>query len=153
MKKYLLTMLAVLAGSNMWAQKFSTENGDNTLVITTDGDMTAQSYADKVSAQMKDGDYRYSKVIVNGNGTISEAFLRAILYKNESTADTLLLNLDLTGITLKGWNSSSFKASEKDNWVYRSTSRSSSLNIIPCRINARCFISTVFLNKLYIFVI
>ena len=118
MKKYLLTMLAVLVGSNMWAQSFSTENGDNTLVITTDGDMTAQSYADKVSAQMKDGDYRYSKVIVNGNGTISEAFLRAILYKNESTADTLLLNLDLTGITLKGWNSSSFKASEDDNWRY-----------------------------------
>lgn len=122
MKKYLLTMLIVLAGSNMWAQTFSKEDGDKTLVITTDGDMTAQSYADKVSAQMKDGDYRYSKVIVNGNGTISEAFLRAILYKNESTADTLLLNLDLTGITLKGWNSSSFKASEKDNWVYRNLS-------------------------------
>lgn len=117
MKKYLLTMLAVLVGSNMWAQSFSTENGDNTLVITTDGDMTAQSYADKVSAQMKDGDYRYSKVIVNGNGTISEAFLRAILYKNESTADTLLVNLDLTGITLKGWNSSSFKYSENTGWL------------------------------------
>lgn len=118
MKKYLLTMLIVLAGSNMWAQTFSKEDGDKTLVITTDGDMTAQSYADKVSAQMKDGDYRYSKVIVNGNGTISEAFLRAILYKNEYEGNASLRNLDLTGITLKGWNSSSFKASEKDNWVY-----------------------------------
>lgn len=27
MKKYLLTMLAVLVGSNMWAQKFSTVGG------------------------------------------------------------------------------------------------------------------------------
>lgn len=90
MKKYLLTMLIVLAGSNMWAQTFSKEDGDKTLVITTDGDMTAQSYADKVSAQMKDGDYRYSKVIVNGNGTISEAFLRAILYINEYTANASL---------------------------------------------------------------
>lgn len=118
MKKYLLTMLAVLAGSNMWAQSFSTEDGDNMLVITTDGDMTAQTNADKVLAQMKDGKYGYSKVIVNGNGTISEAFLRAILYKNEYEGNASLRNLDLTGITLKGWNSSSFKASEKDNWVY-----------------------------------
>lgn len=118
MKKYLLTMLAVLVGSNMWAQTFSKENGDKTLVITTDGDMTAQSYADKVSTWMKDGKYGYSKVIVNGNGTISEAFLRAILYKNEYEGNASLRNLDLTGITLKGWNSSSFKASEKDNWVY-----------------------------------
>ena len=129
MKKYLLTMLAVLAGSNMWAQKFSTENGDNTLVITTDGDMTAQTYADNVSDHMKEGNYGYSKVIVNGNGIISEAFLRAILYKNESTADTLLLNLDLTGITLKGWNSSSFKASETDTWVYRNLYNISELGL------------------------
>ena len=117
MKKYLLTMLAVLAGSNMWAQSFSTEDGDNTLVITTDGDMTAQTNADKVSTQMKDGDYGYSKVIVNGNGIISEAFLRAILY-SAYAPNTSLVNLDLTGITLKGWNSFSFKASENDNWSY-----------------------------------
>lgn len=129
MKKYLLTMLIVLAGSNMWAQTFSKEDGDKTLVITTDGDMTAQSYADKVSAQMKDGDYRYSKVIVNGNGTISEAFLRAILYKNEYTADTLLVNLDLTGITLKGWNSSSFKYSETDDWRYGNLKNISELGL------------------------
>ena len=122
MKKYLLTMLAVLVGSNMWAQSFSTENGDKTLVITTDGDMTAQTYADNVSDYMKKyGGYGYSKVIVKGNGTISEAFLRAILYNADQysvAANTSLRNLDLTGITLKGWNSSSFKASEKDNWVY-----------------------------------
>lgn len=121
MKKYLLTMLAVLVGSNMWAQSFSTENGDNTLVITTDGDMTAQSYADSVSAHMKKGDYGYSKVIVNGNGTISEAFLRAILYyrkvDNNLAANASLENLDLTGITLKGWNSSSFKYSENTGWL------------------------------------
>lgn len=129
MKKYLLTMLIVLAGSNMWAQTFSKEDGDKTLVITTDGDMTAQSYADKVSARMKDGDYRYSKVIVNGNGTISEAFLRAILYKNEYTADTLLVNLDLTGITLKGWNSSSFKYSETDDWRYGNLKNISELGL------------------------
>lgn len=122
MKKYLLTMLIVLAGSNMWAQTFSTVGGGNegkTLVITTDGDMTAQSYADNVSTHMKDGSYGYSKVIVNGNGIISEAFLRAILYKNEYEGNTSLKNLDLTGITLKGWNSSSFKASETDTWMYR----------------------------------
>ena len=123
MKKYLLTMLAVLVGSNMWAQSFSTENGDNTLVITTDGDMTAQTYADSVSDYMKKyGGYGYSKVIVKGNGIISEAFLRAILYYHKDpynlAANTSLKNLDLTGITLKGWNSSSFKASETDNWVY-----------------------------------
>ena len=129
MKKYLLTMLAVLVGSNMWAQTFSKENGDKTLVITTDGDMTAQSYADKVSAKMKDGDYRYSKVIVNGNGTISEAFLRAILYKNEYEGNTSLKNLDLTGITLKGWNSSSFKASETDTWMYRNLYNISELGL------------------------
>lgn len=121
MKKYLLTMLAVLVGSNMWAQSFSTEDGDNTLVITTDGDMTAQSYADSVSAHMKKGDYGYSKVIVNGNGTISEAFLRAILYyrkvDNNLAANASLENLDLTGITLKGWNSSSFKYSENTGWL------------------------------------
>ena len=92
MKKYLLTMLAVLAGSNMWAQSFSTEDGDNTLVITTDGDMTAQTNADKVSTQMKDGDYGYSKVIVNGNGTISEAFF-CVLYCTTQTNIQLLLIL------------------------------------------------------------
>ena len=118
MKKYLLTMLAVLAGSNMWAQSFSTEDGGNTLVITTDGDMTAQTNADKVLAQMKDGKYGYSKVIVNGNGTISEAFLRAILYKNEYEGNASLRNLDLTGITLKGWNSFSFKAGEGDTYKF-----------------------------------
>lgn len=117
MKKYLLTMLAVLAGSNMWAQSFSTEDGDNTLVITTDGDMTAQTYADNVSDHMKKGNYGYSKVIVNGNGIISEAFLRAILY-SAYAPNTSLVNLDLKGITLKGWKSSSFKASEDDNWQY-----------------------------------
>lgn len=117
MKKYLLTMLAVLAGSNMWAQSFSTEDGDNTLVITTDGDMTAQTYADNVSDHMKKGNYGYSKVIVNGNGIISEAFLRAILY-SAYAPNTSLVNLDLKGITLKGWKSSSFKAREDDNWQY-----------------------------------
>ena len=117
MKKYLLTMLAVLVGSNMWAQSFSTEDGDNTLVITTDGDMTAQTYADNVSDHMKKGNYGYSKVIVNGNGIISEAFLRAILY-SAYAPNTSLVNLDLKGITLKGWKSSSFKASEDDNWQY-----------------------------------
>ena len=119
MKKYLLTMLIVLAGSNMWAQTFPPVGGGNegkTLVITTDGDMTAQTYADNVSDKMKKGGYGYSKVIVNGNGTISEAFLRAILYINEYTANASLKNLDLTGITLKGWNSSSFKYSENTGW-------------------------------------
>lgn len=132
MKKYLLTMLAVLVGSNMWAQKFSTVGGENegkTLVITTDGDMTAQTYADNVSDYMKKGDYGYSKVIVNGNGTISEAFLRAILYKNEYEGNTSLKNLDLTGITLKGWNSSSFKASETDTWMYRNLYNISELGL------------------------
>lgn len=121
MKKYLLTMLAVLAGSNMWAQTFSTEDGGNTLVITTDGDMTAQTNADNVSKRMKDGNYGYSKVIVNGNGTISDAFLRAILYNRKEytiDANTSLVNLDLTGITLKGWNSFSFKAGEGDTYKF-----------------------------------
>ena len=132
MKKYLLTMLAVLVGSNMWAQKFPPVGGGNegkTLVITTDGDMTAQTYADNVSDKMKKGGYGYSKVIVNGNGTISEAFLRAILYINEYTANTSLKNLDLTGITLKGWNSSSFKASETDGWLYRNLNNISELGL------------------------
>lgn len=130
MKKYLLTMLIVLAGSNMWAQTFSTENGDKTLVITTDGDMTAQTYADNVSDYMKKyGGYGYSKVIVKGNGTISEAFLRAILYINEYTANASLKNLDLTGITLKGWNSSSFKYSETDGWLYRNLNNISELGL------------------------
>lgn len=121
MKKYLLTMLAVLAGSNMWAQTFSTEDGGNTLVITTDGDMTAQTNADNVSKQMKYGNYGYSKVKVNGNGTISDAFLRAILYNRKEytiDANTSLVNLDLTGITLKGWNSFSFKAGEGDTYKF-----------------------------------
>lgn len=133
MKKYLLTMLAVLVGSNMWAQSFSTENGDKTLVITTDGDMTAQTYADNVSDYMKKyGGYGYSKVIVKGNGTISEAFLRAILYnadQNSVAANTSLRNLDLTGITLKGWNSSSFKYSETDGWLYRNLNNISELGL------------------------
>ena len=133
MKKYLLTMLAVLVGSNMWAQSFSTENGDKTLVITTDGDMTAQTYADNVSDYMKKyGGYGYSKVIVKGNGTISEAFLRAILYdkgQNSIDPNKSLRNLDLTGITLKGWNSSSFKASETDTWLYRHLNNISELGL------------------------
>lgn len=78
---------------------------------------------------MKDGKYGYSKVIVNGNGTISEAFLRAILYINEYTANASLKNLDLTGITLKGWNSSSFKASETDTWLYRNLNNISELGL------------------------
>lgn len=105
------------------------ENEGKTLVITTDGDMTAQTYADNVSDYMKKGDYGYSKVIVNGNGTISEAFLRAILYKNEYEGNTSLKNLDLTGITLKGWNSSSFKASETDTWMYRNLYNISELGL------------------------
>ena len=38
MKKYLLTMLAVLAGSNMWAQTLSYNESNKTLTIgvTTD---------------------------------------------------------------------------------------------------------------------
>ena len=40
MKKYLLTMRAVLAGSNMWAQSFSYDESNKTLTIEVTTDLS-----------------------------------------------------------------------------------------------------------------
>lgn len=105
MKKYLLTMLAVLAGSNMWAQTFST-NG-NTLTITTSGDMTSEDVAANVAARVLENNP--TNVIVDGKGTIGDAFVHAILYPNGASGNETMVSLDMQDVTLTGWSYKTFR--------------------------------------------
>ena len=79
MKKYLLTMLAVLAGSNMWGQSFSYVESNKTLTISVTTNLSNDDAA-AGKVQNKVANYKPETVIVNGGGTVNNAFLRSILY-------------------------------------------------------------------------
>ena len=85
MKKYLLTMLAVLAGSNMWAQSFSYTESNKTLTIVVTEDLSKDNdAAGKVQTEMATD--KPETVIVNGGGKINSDFIKAILYGKGSKA-------------------------------------------------------------------
>lgn len=114
MKKYLLTMLAVLAGSNMWAQSFSYVKSNKTLTIEVTTDLSNDNAAaGKVQAEMaKD---KPETVIVNGGGKINSDFIKAILYDNTNwdsyaVAKTYTKTLDLGGVVLVDWSTTTFQS-------------------------------------------
>lgn len=79
MKKYLLTMLAVLVGSNMWAQSFSYTESNKTLTIGVTTDLSNDNDA-AGNVQTKMAEKKPETVIVNGGGKINSDFIKAILY-------------------------------------------------------------------------
>lgn len=86
-------MLVMLSGTSAWAQTFTT-NGES-LTIT----VTNEASAAKVAEAMQ-GD-KYSKVIVNGGGTINNEFVQSILYTQWS-ANSKVETLDLGDVALEG---------------------------------------------------
>lgn len=112
MKKYLLTMLAVLAGSNMWAQSFSYDESNKTLTIGVTTDLSNDNdAAGKVQTEM--AQYKpeaVEAVIVNGGGKINSNFVKAILYGKGSKAfeiaNTAIKTLDLGNVVLVDYLSS-----------------------------------------------
>lgn len=114
MKKYLLTMLAVLVGSNMWAQSFSYDKSNKTLTIEVTTDLSNDdAAAGKVQAEMATD--KPETVIVNGGGKINSNFVKAILYGKGSNAfeiaNTATKTLDLRNVVLVGWTSDTFCSS------------------------------------------
>lgn len=114
MKKYLLTMLAVLAGSNMWAQTFSYNESNKTLTIGVTEDLSKDNAAaGKVQAEMATD--KPETVIVNGGGKINSDFIKAILYGKGSNAfeiaNTATKTLDLGNVVLVDWTSDTFCSS------------------------------------------
>lgn len=114
MKKYLLTMLAVLAGSNMWAQSFSYTESNKTLTIVVTEDLSNDNdAAGKVQTEMATD--KPETVIVNGGGQINSNFVKAILYGKGSKAfeiaNTAIKTLDLGNVVLVGWTSDTFCSS------------------------------------------
>lgn len=114
MKKYLLTMLAVLAGSNMWAQTCSYNESNKTLTIEVTTDLSNDNdAAGKVQAKM--AEYQPETVIVNGGGKIKSDFIKAILYDNTAwgesyaVAKTYTKTLDLGGVVLVDWSTTTFQ--------------------------------------------
>lgn len=85
-------MLVMLSGTSAWAQTFTT-NGE-TLTIT----VTNEASAAKVAEAMQ-GD-KYSKVVVNGGGTINNEFVQSILYTQWS-ANSKVETLDLGDVALE----------------------------------------------------
>lgn len=120
MKKYLLTMLAVLAGSNMWAQSFSYDGSNKTLTIEVTKDLSNDNdAAGKVQTEM--AQYKpeaVEAVIVNGGGKINSNFVKAILYGKGSKAfeiaNTAIKTLDLGNVVLVDWTSDTFCSSWGD---------------------------------------
>lgn len=114
MKKYLLTMLAVLAGSNMWAQTFSYNGSNKTLTIEVTTDLSNDNAAaGKVQAEMATD--KPETVIVNGGGKINSDFIKAILYDNTNwgsyaVAKTYTKTLDLGGVVLVDWSTTTFQS-------------------------------------------
>lgn len=86
-------MLVMLSGTSAWAQTFTTDG--ETLTIT----VTNEASAAKVAEAMQ-GD-KYSKVIVNGGGTINNEFVQSILYTQWSV-NSKVETLDLGGVALEG---------------------------------------------------
>lgn len=118
MKKYLLTMLAVLVGSNMWAQSFSYDKSNKTLTISVTTDLSNDNAAaGKVQAEMATD--KPETVIVNGGGIVNNAFLRSILYSNYST-NSFVHNLDMGKVYISKWEDAGFRASVDDSYKYYS---------------------------------
>ena len=121
MKKYLLTMLAVLAGSNMWAQSFSYDGSNKTLTIEVTTDLSNDNDA-AGKVQTKVADFKPETVIVNGGGKINSDFIKAILYGKGSKAfeiaNTATKTLDLGNVVLVNWTSDTFCSSWGD--IYNS---------------------------------
>lgn len=115
MKKYLLTMLAVLAGSNMWAQTLSYNESNKTLTIGVTTDLSnANDAAGKVQAEV--ATRKPETVIVNGGGKINSDFIKAILYNSAygttyAVANTDTKTLDLGDVVLVGWTTKTFCSS------------------------------------------
>ena len=108
MKKYLLTMLAVLAGSNMWAQSFSYTESNKTLTIVVTTDLSNDNdAAGKVQTWV--ADYKPETVIVNGGGKINSDFIKAILYDIYSATNANVKTLDLGGVVLTDWDCNTFR--------------------------------------------
>lgn len=116
MKKYLLTMLAVLAGSNMWAQTFSYNGSNKTLTIEVTTDLSNDDAA-AGKVQTKVADCKPETVIVNGGGTVNNAFLRSILYSDYS-ANAFVTSLDMGKVYISKWEDAGFRASVDDGYKY-----------------------------------
>lgn len=108
MKKYLLTMLAVLAGSNMWAQSFSYTESNKTLTIVVTTDLSNDNdAAGKVQTEMaKD---KPETIVVNGGGKINSNFVKALLYDIYSSTNANVKTLDLGGVVLTDWDCNTFR--------------------------------------------
>lgn len=114
MKKYLLTMLAVLAGSNMWAQSFSYDESNKTLTIEVTTDLSNDNDA-AGNVQTKMAEKKPETVIVNGGGKINSNFIKAILYGKNSwgseayaVANKDTKTLDLGDVVLVNWTANTF---------------------------------------------
>lgn len=141
MKKYLLTMLAVLAGSNMWAQSLSYNKSNKTLTIGVTTDLSNDNdAAGKVQTEMATD--KPETVIVNGGGKINSDFIKAILYgKNPSGSEVYAVankdtkTLDLGNVVLVDWTTNTFCGSwghiDKDITITTLTLPKTPDNIIP----------------------
>lgn len=141
MKKYLLTMLAVLAGSNMWAQSFSYDGSNKTLTIVVTEDLSKDNdAAGKVQTEMATD--KPETVIVNGGGKINSDFIKAILYgKNPSGSEVYAIankdtkTLDLGNVVLVDWTTNTFCGSwghiDKDITITTLTLPKTPNNVIP----------------------
>ena len=141
MKKYLLTMLAVLAGSNMWAQSFSYTESNKTLTIEVTTDLSNDNdAAGKVQTEMATD--KPETVIVNGGGKINSDFIKAILYgKNPSGSEVYAVankdtkTLDLGNVVLVDWTTNTFCGSwghiDKDITITTLTLPKTPNNVIP----------------------
>lgn len=110
MKKYLLTMLAVLAGSNMWAQSFSYDESNKTLTIGVTTDLSNDNdAAGKVQTEV--ANRKPETVIVNGGGKINSNFVKALLYDIYSSTNANVKTLDLGGVVLTDWDCNTFRTS------------------------------------------
>ena len=139
MKKYLLTMLAVLAGSNMWAQSFSYDGSNKTLTIEVTTDLSNDNAA-AGKVQTKVADFKPETVIVNGGGKINSDFIKAILYNNASGKPYAVANkdtktLDLGNVVLVDWTTNTFCGSwghiDKDITITTLTLPKTPNNVIP----------------------
>lgn len=110
MKKYLLTMLAVLAGSNMWAQTFSYNGSNKTLTIEVTTDLSNDNAA-AGNVQTKIAEKKPETVIVNGGGKINSNFVKALLYDIYSSTNANVKTLDLGGVVLTDWDCNTFRTS------------------------------------------
>ena len=108
MKKYLLTMLAVLAGSNMWAQSFSYDGSNKTLTIEVTTDLSNDNDA-AGNVQTKMAEKKPETVIVNGGGKINSNFVKALLYDIYSSTNANVKTLDLGGVVLTDWDCNTFR--------------------------------------------